>query len=495
MPDWERLDPVAVSLPLDYMGKTLTIAQSTSPGGNEKQDGDIAVYPCSVTLYCGYTYESGLIAESFQTAVPTVIFLLAGLFLLAAFVWSCFRDKSDIGLACAAAAAFSWVNARMVQTSFSKDYFGVLPVDAVMLSRSLSLAALLAFLSSRMTGRRRNIGWVLTGMQAAAILADTAMQLAGSVSVGFMRTMYLLSLVILLAALGLGLWEQRKGGAFFRLFCLLTTVGIVFCGMLLVGSAFAGRPLAEETLQQLRMGAASFFLRPLALLMMAAALTAAVMEIVRNMVQRRAEARLLMQSQELARTSYEAMRVNQEQVMMLRHDMAKHFALLRQMTKETQVADYLDGLIAQNEKIRPVVRSGNEMLDIILNGKLTAAENAGIKIEITRTQAPDKLPLTDAELCSLMMNLLDNAMEAAAAPGVERRYIKLDMHIRNSYFVFTCENGTTPEWINKETAPERGLGLKVIRQIVERYGNLSNTEYGDDYYRVTVLLPLYQPLI
>ena len=180
--------------------------------------------------------------------------------------------------------------------------------------------------------------------------------------------------------------------------------------------------------------------------------------------------------------------------MMLRHDMMKHFRLLRQTTSDEKTAEYLDELMGENEKIHPVVQSGNEILDIILNGKLSAAADAGITVELARTQAPDKLPLTDAELCSLIMNLLDNAIEAASATGVKRRYIKLDMHIRNSFFVFTCENGTTLEWVSKETTPGRGLGLKVVRQIVERYGNLLKTEYGDDYYKVAVLLPLRQPL-
>ena len=94
----------------------------------------------------------------------------------------------------------------------------------------------------------------------------------------------------------------------------------------------------------------------------------------------------------------------------------------------------LDELIGENEKIRPVVQSGNEMLDVILNSKLSAAADAGIVVELARMQAPNKLPLTDAELCSLMMNLLDNALEAASAPGVKRRYIKLDMHIQNKLF-------------------------------------------------------------
>ena len=154
----------------------------------------------------------------------------------------------------------------------------------------------------------------------------------------------------------------------------------------------------------------------------------------------------------------------------------------------------MDELIGENEKIRPVVQSGNEMLDVILNSKLSAAADAGIAVEPARMQAPNKLPLTDAELCSLMLNLLDNALEAASAAGVKRRYIKLDMHIQNNYFMFTCENGATLDWIYKENAPERGLGLKIIRQIVERYGNLFDTEYGEDYYRVTVPLSLRLPV-
>nr|WP_296465764.1 GHKL domain-containing protein [uncultured Acetatifactor sp.] len=134
------------------------------------------------------------------------------------------------------------------------------------------------------------------------------------------------------------------------------------------------------------------------------------------------------------------------------------------------------------------------MLDIILNGKLSAATDAGIQVELIHAQAPDRLPLADAELCSLIMNILDNALEAAAAPGVERRYVRLDMHIRNRFFVFTCENAATLEWIGREAAPGRGLGMKAIRQVAERYGNLYKTEYGDDYYKATVLLPLCQPL-
>lgn len=86
------------------------------------------------------------------------------------------------------------------------------------------------------------------------------------------------------------------------------------------------------------------------------------------------------------------------------------------------MADYLDRLIGQNEKIRPVIQCGNQVPDILLNGKLSAAVNQGIGVEIIRSQAPEQIPLSDMELCSLMMNLMDNAIAAASASGAEHPY-------------------------------------------------------------------------
>ena len=120
----------------------------------------------------------------------------------------------------------------------------------------------------------------------------------------------------------------------------------------------------------------------------------------------------------------------------------------------------------------------------------TTSAAAGIAVEIARMKVPDTLPLTDAELCSLMMNLLDNAVEGASAPGVKRPYIKLDFSVKEHFFAVSCENASTMEHIQKEAAPGHGLGLKIIRQIVARYDDLLETEYGADFYCVKMAIPL-----
>lgn len=492
MLEWDRTEPVVITLPPDYAGKTLTIAQSTDLIG-EKQEPDTTVWPCAVTLYCGYAYESGLIAESFQTAIPAAWLFLAGALLLALFVWQAFRGKADVGLVCAAVMAFLWLTSRMDMTSFALFYFGQPPVDIALQCREFALTALLVFLCSRLTGRRRVFLAVLTGAQGLAALSFLLLQWRGTLSFSFLSAMYAIDLLALLAALVCGFLERRKGSWFFRLFCPLTAAGIGLWGI-----AVCVLPAwRSQVLQQLTLRSFPFFLWPLMLLMLVVALAVTVADVVRKEAARWTEARLLSERQELALAGYETMRRQHEEVMMLRHDMAKHLALLRQMTGEPEVAAYLDELLGQNEKIRPVVQSGNEMLDIILNGKLSAAADAGIKIEIVRMQAPEKLPLSDAELCSLLVNIMDNAVAAASAAGVEQPYIRLDAHLKSGFFVFSCKNSATQEWMQgrekHETAPTHGFGLKIIRQISERYGDLMETECGTDDYKVMLAIPLDQP--
>jgi hypothetical protein len=138
MLEWYREEPVLVTLPQNYQGKTLTIAQSTDSFGGELQEPSTTVWPCGVTLYCGYAYESALVAESFQTAIPAALTFAAGTLLLALFLWQAFQG-------------------RLALTFLPNAQLGPLPVDVAILARNLSLTLLLVFLASRLTGRRRKV--------------------------------------------------------------------------------------------------------------------------------------------------------------------------------------------------------------------------------------------------------------------------------------------------------------------------------------------------
>lgn len=481
MLEQDRDDPLLITLPVDCAGKTLTIAQSTDPSGGELQEPTTTVWPCDVTLYCGSAYESSFISESFRTAIPVTLAYAAGFSLLALFLWQLFHKRPDPGALCGALAAFSFVSARISRTSFSHLYFPPLPMAFVTLFMDLTMLSLLALLLYRFSGWRQRAMFILTAALSLTTLITLFVNVFGpysSTRIFYPTPLWMLGFLLTLAfAFG-----ERKRRWFFRLFCLLILMESALFVMVFLIFAKSGNLSRVMPL------------RPLASMVMFAALLSSIIDLLHDELVRWNEDRLLFQQNKLTQSSYEAIRRQNEQVMMLRHDMIKHLRLLRQLTRDEKTAAYLKELIGENEKIHSMVQSGNEMVDIILNSKLGAASEAGITVDLVRANAPETLPLSDTELCSLMMNLLDNALEAAAAPNVKRKYIKLDLHIQNSFFVFICENSTTLDWINKESAPERGLGLKVVRQILERHGNLIQTEYDSDYYKTTVLLPLRQTL-
>ena len=278
----------------------------------------------------------------------------------------------------------------------------------------------------------------------------------------------------LLAAMVCAWLLWRGEGRFYRLGALL-----------LYTAAFAGDKALVQLKHVFAVQSFTYFLWPLTAAVMAAATVAAIAETVAREVALRVEARGMAERADLAVASYESLRAQHEQVMMLRHDMNRHLSTLRRMATESAVRNYLDDLIGQNENVPDILQSGNRMIDIILNGRLAAAKAAGIDVEILSAQAPETLPMRDTDLCSLMLNLIGNAIAAAKAPGVRRAYIRLELRVKDHYFIFACENGCSPT----PSGHGNGLGLKIVESIVERYDCLMEIERSEDAFKATAAIP------
>ena len=422
-----REEPIKLSMPRNYAGKTLTIAQST-PEWAETET--VRAYPAKVLLYCGYAYESTLITESFTVFASATALFILGAALLVSFI--CNRK---LPLLAAALVAILWMCAVLTEASFYPYYFGYRLFNAVNICFDCS-ALLIMFLLTAKATRFKPALWAVTGTFGVSVATYAGLMLA--------------------------------------------------------------TPHADPTpLLMFLRGPAAEWIGAAALMgfLVLAALFTALWEAFRSELEQRMEKRLMKEQKELALASYENLRRQHEEVMMLRHDMARHFHALRGMTDEEKVAAYLSDLIGQNEKIRPVVSSGNEMLDIILGGKLSTAIDAGISVQIDKIEAPEKLPLSDADLCSLTMNIIDNAIDAAKAVP-DAPFLKLNIHVKHSLLVIACENSADAEKLRteskKETVPKHGLGLKIVRGIVDRYAGSTDTEWRADRFQVRILLPLDQ---
>ena len=485
-------ETLTISLPADLRGKVLTIAQSTKAAEDQDADAPFFACPSTIQLYCGYSYESKLIAESFSAAILASILFLVGVALLAAFV----RFRS-VKCLCIAFVAFLCMTSQLGSLSFFYTYFHITALNVVESCYLLAAFALLIYLTLH-SARKRSPMWIWIALCGAAIAAYFVACLAmpGSTSPfvaflkgGLQEWMLILGLV---AVVGLCASKMPTEIFFCRMFISLTAVAmVVYWGMLfLVQGSYVWLRISLD----IRSGHITFLYYRILPLLIVSALIAALVHVFRREIQQRTEKHLLEQRREMTLASYENMRRQHEEVMIIRHDIIRHFRTLRAMSAEPQVTDYLDDLLGQNSKIRPVVQSGNEMLDIILNSRLSDAADAGLLIEIVKAEVPENLPLSNADLCSLVMNIMDNALTAAINSHHPQPFIRLDIHVKSNFMVFVCENSTTvvsPDPNEKtQTVPRHGLGLKIIRSIAQRYEGLVDTEYDDVHYRIRVAVPL-----
>lgn len=498
MREFDRKEDVTVSLPEDYVGKTLTIAQSTPPYAETPRMAT-RVYPASVKLYCSYAYESKLIAESFQTAFSGTVGYVLGVIILAIFLRRLFLGQFDWGLLFLALTVFLSMSSQLYATTYYIRYFGIPSfLSSSVRYALLAVATMMAFLSSRVH-RARWLPWTLTGIYCLCIALFLAFGQHYATSNGLIG-IALWNIydavggivIVLLLPFAWVLW--RKDHAFFRYFTPLVTLLLAL--RLLIQLILPSRgEFFRSLLISLRTLTLQNIAYQIVLIMLGVSLLLTILQAIRSEINRHTEKHLMLEMSKMSQQRYENLRRHNEEVMTLRHDMNRHLTLLRQMTTEEKAVQYLDDLIGMQQRIHPVVHSGNEMIDIILSSRISLAADAGLQVEVARANAPETLPMSDADLCSLTMNLIDNAIEAARKSGSSQARLKLDLHVKNNFFVFICENSadmTSAPVKTKETVPKHGLGLKIVRQIAERYDALLQAEFSSDMYKVSLALPLSQ---
>lgn len=110
---------------------------------------------------------------------------------------------------------------------------------------------------------------------------------------------------------------------------------------------------------------------------------------------------------------------------------------------------------------------------------------------------PEMLQIREDDLCSLLFNMLDNALEAAAQ--TEQGEILCSMQIRRQYLAIRCENtysGTLRTDENgellttKDDASDHGFGLMKMRAIAKKYGSVLDISYDENRFTVMTALKL-----
>ena len=194
---------------------------------------------------------------------------------------------------------------------------------------------------------------------------------------------------------------------------------------------------------------------------------------------------------------YKATVANEKELAKKAHDFTKHLEALSQLPVGSEASEYIHELLqnSSSKKTMHDYHTGNEILDAILSLKHQEADTQGICFEAD-VILTTPLQIASLDLCSILSNLLDNAIEACLR-SVEKEKRFVNMYIRQKHNILYCEVNnyceTSPiitgkKLIRKKSSPGHGFGTQIIRDIVKKYDGNIQVSYSENCFHVEFTL-------
>ncbi|MEF2574736.1 MAG: GHKL domain-containing protein [Eisenbergiella sp.] len=201
---------------------------------------------------------------------------------------------------------------------------------------------------------------------------------------------------------------------------------------------------------------------------------------------------------ELIDTHYQEVENMYRQMRGWRHDYRNHIQTIKALAENgnmEEVMQYLDGLELDLNTVDTVIKTGNAMADAILNSKISLARSKNIEVHVD-AHIPVKLKMSELDLCVILGNLFDNAIEASMKLPEDGRMIRVYMDMKNTQLYISFTNFTATGKLEKvgrlfRTSKGKGHGFGLIRidAIVERLGGYLSRNSEEGAFTTEILIP------
>ncbi len=202
--------------------------------------------------------------------------------------------------------------------------------------------------------------------------------------------------------------------------------------------------------------------------------------------------------QELIATHYAEVENMYKKMRGWRHDYRNHIQTMKAYAAAgdwAAICEYLEKLDTDLSNVDTVVKTGNKMADAIINSKISLARSKNIPVKAD-ADIPVALTISELDLCVIIGNLFDNAIEASLALPEDQRMIRVYMDMKNTQLYMSFTNFTAGKkrtksgGIFKTTKGEgHGFGLVRIDEIVARYGGYLSRNSEDGAFTTEIMLP------
>lgn len=188
---------------------------------------------------------------------------------------------------------------------------------------------------------------------------------------------------------------------------------------------------------------------------------------------------------------------SRQQMRAVRHDMKNHLSLIciyLQKREYGKAIDYAERLGTHIGSGKTYVKSGNFVIDSILNYKLDCiGEEEKCELEVL-VDVPEQLPISDVDLNIILSNLLDNSIEALEK--TEEKYLGIEISYGRKTFHVYINNTYDGELhqeehrllSRKDSNEMHGIGLENVQNVISNYGGTMKIDAGTSIFRVMILI-------
>ena len=208
--------------------------------------------------------------------------------------------------------------------------------------------------------------------------------------------------------------------------------------------------------------------------------------------------RIATYQRELIETHYQEVDNMYRKMRGWRHDYRNHIQAMKVMAANGNmdgIKAYLDELDTDLNTVDTVVKTGNAMADAILNSKISLAQSKSIAVHCD-AHIPVKLQMSELDLCCILGNLFDNAIEASLSLPEAERQIRVYMDMKGTQLYISFTNFTSGRKLNKvgnlfQTSKGEGHGFGLVRidNIIERLGGYLSRNSEDGAFTTEILIP------
>ncbi len=164
-----------------------------------------------------------------------------------------------------------------------------------------------------------------------------------------------------------------------------------------------------------------------------------------------------------------------------RHDFLNHLQVvysLVDMDENKEATKYIETVYGEMRRLSTGMKTAKPAINALLQAKLSQAEQRGIALNLNITSTLEHLPLNDWEMCRILANLIDNAMDALEGKAQGGITVELSENLK-SYSFAVRNNGNVIDSKNlpklfsagfTTKAAGHGLGLSIVKELVEDCG-------------------------